>query len=221
VTDTDEAAAGSRAVDIEERLVFFSDAVVAIALTLLALELPVPEGTSDAELWRAFRETVPEYLAFLLSFTVIAALWASHHWLFRYVVGFTPPLLWLNFTWLLGIVLVPFVTRVLMVDGPYQISAVLYAAVVGGTSLTLLSMLWHCRNRNLLRPGVNPAMMRRFQLFLTLPTAAFLLSIPLTFVNPGAAKDSWLVVCGFTALAARWATKPGPERTRGIDARKV
>ncbi|TLS44408.1 DUF1211 domain-containing protein [Streptomyces montanus] len=203
----------SRATAGNERLVFFSDAVVAIALTLLALELPVPHGTSDAEVWRVFREQVPDYAMFLLSFAVIAALWACHKWLFGRIGGFSPRLLWLNFAWLLGIALVPFATKVLMEDSAYQISAVLYATVVGGTGLGLINMVRHCRARDLLRPDAVPGAVRRFQLFLTLPTAAFLLSIPIAFVSLSGAKYSWAVVFGLTTLAGRWATHPEGHRS--------
>jgi len=206
------AGDGEIPVKYSERLVFFSDAVVAIALTLLALELPVPGGESDADVWRSFREHIPDYVMFLLSFAVIAALWTSHHWLFRHVEGFSPRLLWLNFNWLLGIVLVPFVTEVLLVDSPYQISAVAYAAVVGGTGLVMLHMLRHCRAKGLLGPEVTHEIARRFQLFMTFPTVAFLLSIPVAFVSVSGAKYSWSVVFGLTALAARWATRPGDRR---------
>src|SRR6476661_6883912 len=69
-----------------ERLTFFTDAVAAIALTLLAIELPVPEGFSPAELWQSVGENSYEYLAFAISFVVIAAHWSTHHDLFRWVV---------------------------------------------------------------------------------------------------------------------------------------
>jgi len=202
-----EASDGPAAAD-NERLVFFGDAVVAIALTLLALELPVPHGTNDAEVWRAFREHVPDYAMFLLSFAVIAAYWVTHKWLFGRIGGFSPRLLWLNFVWLLGIILVPFATKVLIEDSPYQLSAVLYASVVGGTGLALINSVRHCRTRGLLRPHATPEIMRRFQLFLTIPTAAFLLSIPFAFVSLSGAKYSWAVVFVLSAVAARWATHP-------------
>jgi uncharacterized membrane protein len=197
--------------------------VVAIAVTLLALELPAPSGASDADLWESFGEHAPGYVMFLLSFGVIAALWASHKWLFRYIGGYSPRLLWLNFTWLLGIVLVPFVTKVLIEESPYQISAVLYAAVVGGTGLNLIHMVRHCRANGLLRREATHEMTRRFQLFLALPTAAFLLSVPVAFVSLDGAKYSWPVVAGLTAVAARWATRPGvqPGRSRSTAAAGV
>jgi uncharacterized membrane protein len=60
-----------------ERLVFFSDAVVTIAITLLALELPVPECATNSELFRALAGNRDEYLAFGVSFAVIWSHWTG------------------------------------------------------------------------------------------------------------------------------------------------
>jgi hypothetical protein len=61
-----------------ERLKFFSDAVIAIAMTLLALELPVPSGETVGEVWRSFGGNWEEYLAFLITFWVIGQQWMNH-----------------------------------------------------------------------------------------------------------------------------------------------
>ena len=68
-----------------ERLLFFSDAVVAIAMTLLALELPVPVGKTASALWASAREGAGHYLAFVVSFVVIALAWGEHHHVMRYL----------------------------------------------------------------------------------------------------------------------------------------
>jgi uncharacterized membrane protein len=94
-----------------ERLAFFSDAVVAIAITLLAIDLQVPQGDTAAQLGAGFAANWGEYLAFLISFAVIARHWISHHQVFRYVARATMPVVWLNMLWLLIIVLTPFFTR--------------------------------------------------------------------------------------------------------------
>ncbi|MEC3979770.1 TMEM175 family protein [Amycolatopsis sp. H20-H5] len=70
-----------------ERLTFFGDAVIAIALTLLALELPLPEGATNGELLHSALEHRWEYIAFLVSFLVIGAHWSGHHRVFRYVTS--------------------------------------------------------------------------------------------------------------------------------------
>ncbi|WP_405728833.1 TMEM175 family protein [Streptomyces sp. NBC_00028] len=207
MSDATENNDSSAAAD-NERLVFFSDAVVAIALTLLALDLPVPHGSSDTEVWSAFRKHFPDYAMFLLSFAVISELWVAHKWLFSRVDGLSPRLVWLNFVWLLGTVVIPFATKVLIEDGDYQLSAVLFAVVVGGTGLVLINIVRHCRARGLLRANAAPDAMRRFQLIIAFPTVAFLLSIPVAFVSLTAAKYSWVATFVLTAVAARWATHP-------------
>ena len=67
-----------------ERLIFFSDAVVAIAITLLAIDLPVPSGATVGEFWSSAREHDGVYLGFLVSSITIAAAWSHHHDAFKY-----------------------------------------------------------------------------------------------------------------------------------------
>ncbi len=66
-----------------ERLLFFSDAVIAVAVTLLVLDIRLPvedaAGLSDADLWAAIRETLPRIYAYILSFLVVGLFWTSHH----------------------------------------------------------------------------------------------------------------------------------------------
>ncbi|WP_369253386.1 TMEM175 family protein [Geodermatophilus amargosae] len=108
--DPDAAEVERRAA---ERLTFFSDAVVAIALTLLALELPAPEGRTTSEVLRSLADHGYEYSSFLIGFLVVAAHWNAHHRVFRWLTGVRPRLVTLSLTWLLLIVLTPFLTRVL------------------------------------------------------------------------------------------------------------
>ena len=68
---------------------FFSDAVVAIAITLLAIELPVPESTTTSELLAALAEDSLAYLTFVISFLVVVAHCRAHHRVFRYLGGST------------------------------------------------------------------------------------------------------------------------------------
>lgn len=95
-----------------ERLILFSDAVFAIAITLLVIEIRVPEIDNKTnvlehlkdELWLRF----PQFFGFVLSFTVIGQFWTNHHRLFGLVNNFNNGLLWLNLHMLFWIVLVPF-----------------------------------------------------------------------------------------------------------------
>jgi uncharacterized membrane protein len=178
-----------------ERLMFFSDAVIAIAMTLLALDLPVPFGNSNAEMWRDFRnDWHSDYFPFLLSFLVIALFWNAHHDLFQRIGRLGNGLMPLNFAFLLGIVLVPFVTRVLGKDGGYQIGVVLYAVDLAALALLVAALAIVARKQNLLAEGSTPDDLSRL-IFGMVPTAiVFLLSIPVALASPKSATWLWLLL---------------------------
>ncbi|WP_251039428.1 TMEM175 family protein [Arthrobacter sp. ISL-72] len=96
-----------------ERMVFFSDAVFAIALTLLALDLKLPEGIAAAQLDGALIGAVPELFAYALSFVIIAKTWLSHHSDFALIRRFNSTLAWLNLALLFFIAMLPAPTSVL------------------------------------------------------------------------------------------------------------
>ncbi|MEO5943175.1 MAG: TMEM175 family protein [Ferruginibacter sp.] len=95
-----------------ERLILFSDAVFAIAITLLVIEIRVPsiENSTDAtkDIKSALGHMLPEFFGFILSFAVIGQFWTSHHKLFGYVKNYNNGLLWMNLLFLFWVVLVPF-----------------------------------------------------------------------------------------------------------------
>ena len=99
-----------------DRLIFFSDAVVAIAITLLIL--PVVDSVSaDESTSNLFDHGGPRIGAFLLSFAVIAWFWILHHSLFERVAGYNAPLVWANMLWLASIVFLPVPTELVGVRG--------------------------------------------------------------------------------------------------------
>jgi uncharacterized membrane protein len=175
-----------------ERLVFFSDAVVAIAITILALELPVPDGTTNHELLTALQANVHQYVAFLISFVVIAGHWRGHHHLFRYVERVRPIVRW-NLLWLLFIVIMPFATRVLNGVGAFQVRFILYAVVQALAAASFLLVMRGIQRHNLLKPGSPPNLIHGSSIRLTGLTLTFLLSIPLAFVTQYA-YFFWIVV---------------------------
>jgi uncharacterized membrane protein len=94
-----------------ERMILFSDAVFAIAITLLAIELKVPailHDVTDHKLAESLLELTPKFIGFLISFLIIGQYWTIHHRLFGFVVNFNLRLLWLNLFFLLAVILMPF-----------------------------------------------------------------------------------------------------------------
>ena len=97
-----------------ERMILFSDAVFAIAITLLVIEMKVPEIAhnivSEDKLAEALAEMIPKFVGFIISFFIIGLYWTVHHRLFGFVVNYNQRLLWLNLFFLLAVVLMPFST---------------------------------------------------------------------------------------------------------------
>jgi uncharacterized membrane protein len=185
-SDIDDPEVETSAVD---RVVVFSDAVVAIAITLLALALPVPDTTSattNAQLLHSLRADWDQYFAFLLSFVIIANNWSAHRRAFRYVNRLNSKLSALNMAWLLIMVLTPFTARLLAAHGAFGVRFALYTLTQVMASACLLLMTLQISHASLLRPNA-PATARHpdNSHYLTL-IGAFAASIPVAFVTPWA-----------------------------------
>ncbi|QNK63993.1 DUF1211 domain-containing protein [Pedobacter sp. PAMC26386] len=96
-----------------DRIILFSDAVFAIAITLLIIEIKVPHllpESTNAEVMQAYLKLGPKFLGFFVSFFFIGLYWTVHHLLMGYLIHYDQKLLWLNLLYLLSIVLLPFTT---------------------------------------------------------------------------------------------------------------
>jgi len=185
-----ERDTGDVAAEVEfisaERLIFFSDAVAAIALTLLAFTLKVPPGTSDHAILNSIFEHKYRlsYLEFLISFVVIGNHWRSHHRLFRFVNSLDSRIITLNMVWLLMIVIIPFATRLLSSSGGgFGVGFSFYAIIQVITLLTFLLMSRHLRGSALLRPGAPAPSPKDDDSSLLTVAAMFVISIPFAFVT--------------------------------------
>ena len=98
-----------------ERLTFFSDAVFAIAMTLLVIEVRLPElhAATDETLAQALADLLPNYIGFIISFLVIGRFWAGHHRLMAMIEAADPALVRANLLLLMAIAFMPFPTAVL------------------------------------------------------------------------------------------------------------
>lgn len=200
-----------------DRLIFFSDAVTAIAITLLAIDLPVPGGATVSAFWSSVRLNDGEYLAFLVSFLAIAAAWSDHHDAFRHIRRADPRLRNLNMIWLLMIILIPSVTKLLTgnVNGDLTVHAFrwgFYALVQVLISATLFAMVRHMSSHHLQVPGTesrdgSDSDWRSYR-----PMLGFGLSIPVFFVT-AYAWVLWIVVPLLLLQLRRLMrkTRPGPE----------
>ncbi len=143
------------------RILALSDGVFAIAITLLILDIAIPATTTDAGLPKALLELWPQYLAYALSFVVIARFWAIHHQTFRLIARGNAMLIWLNFLMLVFVAFLPFPTRVLGEHGGTPAAAILYAVSLCLASAASAASWWYASGKaNLLQADVEPAQVR-------------------------------------------------------------
>lgn len=126
-----------------ERLTFFSDAVFAIAMTLLVIDvrLPALHGASDIALANTLLRLIPNYIAFATSFLVIARFWVGHHQLFGMLRASDGRLLWWNLFLLLAIAFMPFPSAVLSEYPHLRVGECFYAAwlmLIGALNLAVV-----------------------------------------------------------------------------------
>jgi uncharacterized membrane protein len=125
-----------------DRLVNFSDAVVAIAITLLILPLvdSVSDVASGRSVWDVVLDDLPKFMVFLISFAVIGRFWIAHHRVYERAIDYDSWLLWANLFWLITIVFLPYPTELLS-EGTSADDG--RAAIYVGTMLmTSLALLW-------------------------------------------------------------------------------
>jgi len=194
-----------------ERLIFFSDAVAAIAITLLALALPLPPRvTTSHDVLRGMWAERDAYFAFLISFVVIANHWRSHHRLFRSVVRLDGRIVTINMFWLLLVVITPFATRLLSANGGFGARFTIYAVIQIATILTFLVMSRHIRSGHLLRPGATAPATRADDAALLAVACMFGLSIPVALASGSQWAFVIWVASWFAVRAMRRASSRGP-----------
>jgi len=186
-----------------DRLVAFSDGVMAVAITLLVLDLKLPESLSGDALHSALIASRHAMLCYVLSFAVIGLLWMAHHYQFEHIRRVDGVILWLNLFYLMSIGLIPFSTSVMSGHGS-ALATILYAAVLVATCLLSAAMWWHAsRDDELMEKGVSPAL-RREGLFKPLLVAAvFAVSMAVAAVWGSAAGQwTWLLALPAGSVAA-------------------
>jgi len=191
------------------RVEAFSDGVYAIAITLLVLELKVPQDLSGAGLRHALLDEWPGFAAFLVSFATIGIMWINHHRLFTLIRRVDHVLLVLNLLLLLGVTVVPFptslVSRYLGHEGE-RLAALVYA----GWSIVIAlgyTALWRYASSPARRPAMlhvphDSPPVRAIHVQFAFGPPLYLVAFLLAFWSAGAS----LAVCG--GLAVLFLTPP-------------
>ena len=137
------------------RMEAFSDGVFAIAITLLVLEINVPESAFE-NLWSGIANQWPSYLAYVTSFLTIGGIWGAHHGIFRRLQFANKRLMVINLLLLMAVAFLPFPTK-LMAEAIHTQDAARAAAIFYGAALLVISLLlgalWGCGRARPLRPA--------------------------------------------------------------------
>jgi uncharacterized membrane protein len=184
----------------------FSDGVLAIAITLLVLDLNVPAEELD-DLWRAILDQWPSYLAYASSFLTIGAIWLRHHGIFGRLAYVDRKLMTLNLLLLMTVAFLPFPTR-LVAEAITSTDAERAAVIFYGASLLVISILtgalWAtaARDRRLLRPEVSQAEIEAI-LVETTPSLGFYVAATIVAVFfPHVAAVGYLLIAIFLVVRA-------------------
>ncbi len=169
-----------------DRIALFSDAVIAIVITLLILEIHVPELhelTSQAA-WHALQELAPKLISFVLSFVTVTIFWVNHHHFFHAIQKSDSALLWYNNHLLFWIAVIPFATA-FMGDYPtIPLVVALYGLVlcIGAAAFSL--MIWHVffRSNLIAQTATLAARQSEFQRSL-LAVLCYAIAIPAAFIH--------------------------------------
>jgi uncharacterized membrane protein len=178
-----------------DRVVFFSDAVFAIAITLLIVDLPAHIGHGQSA-FDEIKASERGIAGFAISFAVIGLFWVAHHALFRFITAIDRPLMMLNLLFLGIIAFLPFPTDLLSATADNETaSVVFYAACVAAAGL-VETVIWvyvtHARVR--LTVDVSPPLRRLVFLRTVRVPVVFGLSIPIAIWSPRIAQYCWLAI---------------------------
>jgi uncharacterized membrane protein len=172
-----------------DRLLFLSDGVYAIALTLLAVELVLPEAAADLhgrDLLASLLESWPKVLAFLTSFTVIANFWVGHNVLFQHLRRFDGGLMWLALLQLLCVAFIPYPTSVIGGHIEDPVAQQFYFATLFLTGVVMAALWWYMNSgRRLVEPDLDQQFVRRTYLISLILPGFLLVLMGLVAVGVG------------------------------------
>jgi uncharacterized membrane protein len=179
-----------------ERLAFFTDAVFAIAMTILIVAIAVPslrDENNARELWDELGDRVPEFIAFFIGFAVLGRYWLAHHVFYGYLARIDEQFAAVSFVYLAFVAWLPFPTALLGELTGNPVSVALFAVSAGAVSALEAVLLARAQQHMLLRRALPPAVFRHAMRASLLPELFFVLSIPIAFLSTNAAIGMWFL----------------------------
>jgi uncharacterized membrane protein len=181
-----------------DRLLTLSDGVVAIALTLLVLQLRVPplshlsNANSASQLAAALGDDGDQLISYVISFYIVANFWLVHHRVFIQLRGQSEDLAWLNFAFLFTISIMPFASDLIGQYGENPLAVTIFALNLLLASLATQATLELARRHGLMVKGADPMDRLAGMVRAGGSAVVILVSIGVAWVNPDLAKYLWL-----------------------------
>ena len=178
-----------------ERLIMFTDGIFAIAITLLALEIRIPEVTNRAELGQAILDLLPQIFVFVYTFIQVGLFWLAHQRMFRYIDRTDDRFMVLCVIYLMVIAFLPVPSSVLARYGD-QFSAVEFFAVTMLLVGIMEFLIWEyaAYKGRLVRSDITPLQMSEQRWRTANLLIIFSLSIVIAFISPLVAMLSWFAL---------------------------
>lgn len=179
-----------------DRLIALSDGVIAIAITLLVLDLPVPTIPPDGPsslLQARILERWHEFFAFALSFLVVGLYWMLHRRVHVHIDAHDRGVIWLNLFFLLAVASVPYATR-LLTTYPDRFGVTVYAGVLAATGLSLTALWLYASRNELVDAGLSSRVVQLQAVRFAAAPLVFVLSMFVATVDPGLAMLTWLLL---------------------------
>ncbi|CAL9356326.1 hypothetical protein SUDANB60_05637 [Streptomyces sp. enrichment culture] len=178
-----------------DRLLALSDGVFAIAITLLVLDISVPQDLDPARFHQALADTLPNLGAYAVSLAVLGGFWRDHRAIFRPVRQVDPDVIGLTLLGLGLAALLPFPTALVSEYGHERVSVVIYSATVAALGAVHLALAVVVARRPWLRDGADPVRDEfLYAVDLGVTVVVFVVTIPLALVVGPAAMWWWLVL---------------------------
>jgi uncharacterized membrane protein len=184
----------------------FSDGVFAIAITLLVLEIAVPAG-SERDLWSAVLDEWPSYLAYLVSFSTVGAVWVGHTVITEFLVRATSVLIRLNLLLLMVVSFLPFPTKLLAEyvgdDRPERVATTIYGLNLLLTAV-LLSVIWrYAVSEGLIRSDIADESVKVITRRLTPGLVGYVAMIMLGIFLPVVAVVGYFIIAVYNLIPIR------------------
>jgi uncharacterized membrane protein len=200
----------------KSRIAALVDGIFAVAMTLLVLDLKLPEGTklsNDTAVWRQLFQLTGRFYTYALSFVVLGTYWIGHHSLFHFVRRVSRGMLWLNLLFLLFITLLPFSTNLLSGHSHLQIPVVVYGInLLLIFIISLLQLLYLEHHPELSHDQLSPSWIANSRRRLVIPMVIVVTSIAISFYKPKIAMSAYWLLLVFHFLPGKHHHPPEVDR---------